>query len=265
MDSISFKLSGIKNTMGFRQKSLRDQKLNVQLLKSQIDLHLRAQAQEKNQIEGLSNYLIMDLDGTILNNWPRQIQILLEEILPNYPHLQKSEILSSLTREQSTYSILPYLEPFCNSSEEYKQVKQKFLDNFLSNKFLDQDRLFPGVNSFIEWLWSKKIHIIFLTGRPKSRMQESTQMFLFNNIPLLKRIPFTLSMKNEDISDFDHKQAFLEQMRIDPNNNLVAFIDNESEMCSLASIHFPDCLVVHFRSFQSNAYQYSGYKLQSWQ
>ncbi|MHA1674363.1 MAG: HAD family hydrolase [Promethearchaeota archaeon] len=263
MDSISFKLSGFKNTTGFRQNSLRDQKLNVSLLKSQIDLHLRAQ--EKNQNEVLTNYLIMDLDGTIMSNWTRQIQIILQKILPNYPHLQKSEILVSLTREQSMYSIFPILEPFCNSSEEFMQIKQKFLDHFLSNRFLDQDRLFPGVNSFIEWLWSKNIHIVFLTGRPKSRMQESTRKFLFNHIPSLKRIPFTLSMKEEEISDFDHKQAFLEQMRIDPNNNLVAFIDNESEMCSLASVLLPECLVVHFNSFQSKAYQYSGYKLQSWQ
>ena len=263
MDSISFKLSGIKNTGDFRQNYQRDQNINVHLLKSQIDLHLSTQ--EKNQSEGVTNYLIMDLDGTILNNWPRQLQILLQEILPKYPHLPKSEILKILTQTPSKYSLLPFLHSFCRNLSEIWQIEHIFLNNFLSNKFLDQDRFYPSVNSFFEWLRMKNIHLVFLTGRIESQMRESTQNILVKHIPSLSSIPFTLCMKREDISDFDHKQVYLEQLGADPNNNLVAFIDNESEMCSLASQYFPESLVVHFNSSQSNNFRFSGYQLHSWQ
>jgi hypothetical protein len=263
MDSIYFKLHDIKNTTEFRQYFQRDQNLNVHLLKSQIDLHLSTQ--EKNQSEGVTNFLIIDLDGTILNNWPRQLQILLQEILPKYPHLPKSEILNIVTQTPPKYSLLPFLHPFCQISDEFQQIEHIFLNNFLSNKFLNQDRFYPGINSFFEWLRMKNIHLVFLTGRLESQMRESTQKILVKHIPSLLSIPFTLCMKRDDISDFDHKQVYLEQLSVDPNNHLVAFIDNESEMCSLASQYFPECLVVHFNSPQSNNFHFSGYQLHSWQ
>ncbi|MHA1611069.1 MAG: hypothetical protein ACTSVZ_13920 [Promethearchaeota archaeon] len=263
MDSIANKCSSFETTTRFRQKNNIVRSIDVNYIKSHIDIFLHNQ--ELKRIEEPTNYVILDLDGTILSNWHRQLQILTQIILPTYSHLQKFDVLRIINREQSAYSVLPFLKSFCKNPEEYRQIKQIFLDNFLSNNFINKDRLYSGVSSFIEWILTKNIHLVFLTGRPKFLMFESTQKYLFDHFSPNQSIPFTLSMKTNDISDFDHKKIYLKNLQADKKSNLVAFIDNEAEMCSFASENFPDCMVIHFNSSQSNSYHYSGYQLSSWQ
>ncbi|MHA1521203.1 MAG: HAD family hydrolase [Promethearchaeota archaeon] len=263
MDSIANKCSSFETTLSFRQNNNRIRSIDVNYIKSHIDILIHNQ--ELKRTEESTNYVILDLDGTILNNWHRQLQILMQVILPKYISIPKSEILSLLNQEQSVYSILPFLKPFCKTAEEYQQIKQIFLDNFLSNNFVDQDILYNGVSSLIDWFLTKNIHLVFLTGRPRSRMLKSTQKYIFDHFPLTQSIPFTLSMKTNEISDFDHKRIYLKKLQADQKSNLVAFIDNESEICAFASEVFPECLIVHFNSSQSNNFRFSGYQLDSWQ
>jgi hypothetical protein len=67
-----------------------------------------------------------------------------------------------------------------------------------------------------------------------------------------------------EISDETFKQQFFADILINPENQVISFIDNEATMCNRAMKKIPEALIIHFLSQQSNSEIFEGISLTHW-
>ncbi|MCF2139360.1 MAG: hypothetical protein K9W44_04825 [Candidatus Lokiarchaeota archaeon] len=222
--------------------------------------------QKVNPQNSKKHVLILDLDGTVIDNQYRQYKIYKNILVQQYPFLKSSTLTFEEYKKKNPYSILSLLPPFNDSNSQFLQIKQRFLKEFLSNKFLHFDRAYSGVDNFIRWCIDKNIYLIFLTGRIEKAMKSETLKIIERYFPFLSKQNFVLQMKKSfDEEDYIFKQNFLSTINRDNNLNIIGFIDNEADICNLAEKILQNSLIIQFKSQQSNDSFFSGNKLYSWE
>ncbi|WP_457558364.1 hypothetical protein [Candidatus Harpocratesius sp.] len=247
-----------------RQNSQIKDKFDVNYLK--LLLLEKISYQKANLENSKKPVLILDLDGTIIDNQYRQYKIFENIIVHQYPFLKSLNLTFEEYKKKNPYSILSILQPFINTNSQFLQIKQRFLKEFLSNKFLHFDRAYSGVDKFIRWCIDMNIYLIFLTGRIEKLMKSETLKIIERVFPFLSKQNFTLKMKKSfDEEDYIFKQNFLSTIHQDNYLNIIGFIDNEADICNLAGKKLQNSLIIQFKSQQSNKSFFSGYKLYSWE
>ncbi|MHA1775974.1 MAG: HAD family hydrolase [Promethearchaeota archaeon] len=253
----------MENGIYHRQKTFKTTKISLQSLQTQL---LSNYLQIKKTISSCEkSLLILDLDGTLIDNHHRQYKIYQNHIETIIPSLKRENIRKKWLNPLRPYSILSLLSPLISNKEKFKEIQQIFLREFLSPKYLVYDKIYPGVDDFIRWADFHSFHLQFLTGRYKDTMEKMTKDFLLTHIPQLTQISFDLILKKHFAqTDLIFKQFFFQELASNSRDHVVGLIDNEADICNLAKNYFPSSLIIQFVSQQSNQNFFPGLKLSSW-
>jgi len=210
-------------------------------------------------------FVLFDIDGTVLQNFPRQLAILRQILIPTFPSLQNNAQVDTMFASSShSYSIIPELKKYFTSSYQFSAMKKEFASHFLSNRFLHYDTFFPGVKQFFHFLLQNQINIKFITGRPEI-MKEGTIKSLQTILPVEFDFHTSLVLKpSPEIDDFDYKERFIHANISDFSSQMLAYIDNEAPMCQIVKNILPESIVIHVNSSQAGSELFSGYTLDSW-
>ena len=210
------------------------------------------------------NIIIIDLDGTIINNLPRQ-ETLYKEKMKNNLKLNEFPI-GAKEKYHLFYNIFESIGFNINSN---KAMKTRFIKYFLKNKYLNHDIIIPGAKNYIKQLIDSGFFIIFLTGRHHknrfSTMKKGTIKSLIKNEINISHPNINLFMKpNKNIGDLEFKSGFIKELLMNTNYNLISFIDNESKIVNTINKISERSINVRFNGAQSKATNFYGYTLIKW-
>lgn len=216
-----------------------DQKISFSQIEKDLNFFQERKEQTKIRYQPLA---IIDIDGTIFNNFNRQTQIFKEKILPKYPFLKKHKFIQMWkSLNYPAYSIIPYIEKIICNIVLLDRIKREFQKWFLSNIYLPFDVPFLYGKELIYHYSRKKYEIWFLTGRPIKNMYLGTVSQLNLYFPQ-KEYLWKLIMKYDDhISDDDFKINYLRKMKKVSNfdNRHVVYVDDNSKIINHVSSNFP--------------------------
>jgi len=201
---------------------------------------------------------IFDLDDTIFDTSYRRFFIYGKFLQKQY-HLPAL----SLYFHRIHYNFISLIENTHNFQENRSDIVETFYNLFLSNSFLHLDKPFPGVKTFLNYLYILRIPVIFLTGRLESAMRGCTCESLrkYNLINPYFNHESLVMKKYAKRADFEFKKRELKRIRgLFPESRLVIF-DNESKTCSVFSETYQDAIVVRFNSVQKVNHPYNGLHL----
>ncbi|WP_371806650.1 HAD family hydrolase [Candidatus Lokiarchaeum ossiferum] len=210
--------------------------------------------------------MILDLDGTLIDNFPRQMVILQQHLQPHFPHLPWVQITQKINQNKHClYSIMEVISEFVADKITFEEINAQFLKSFLSEQYLHHDQIIPGAKKFLQQLYRLNVEIIFLTGRPAFLMTKGTLKTLQKIIPPFERFTGKLIMKpNEDDADHKFKIEVMDEILSDHKNSYILYVDNEGSICNQISQEFTEILVWHYLSTQSNNEEFNGRKLTRW-
>ena len=212
--------------------------------------------------------IIFDIDGTILDNFPRQVAILIN-LFSEMPEIKEIYLNEGYLRQllPNPYSLLKHIIEKSGNTQIIRELQPKFLKFFLSNEYLENDILISGFSTFFKQLLlntPEDIEITFLTGRPEQEMREGT----ITSLNLLgidfNTKKFQLIMKPKiEMEDYDFKVQVLSALKTD-QIQVLAFFDNEPNNCILAKKFFPNALVVQYLSSQAGNEIFHGPIISTW-
>ncbi len=210
--------------------------------------------------------VLLDLDGTLIDTFPRQLVILHDQLMPRFPNLPWPQIKQELqNQKQPIYSILEIIQRYIDDSAVYDEIQQAFLEQFLSERYLHHDRLIPRAKEFVTMLHNMGVDIVFLTGRPESEMKNGTvkkiqQLGL--NVKL--HTPELVMKPNFEDNDLKFKVKYMQQKLSKHKKHRFIFVDNEGSTCNKIKLLFPNVFVWHYLFTQSNNDMFNGAKLIRW-
>jgi hypothetical protein len=237
----------------------------LKMIKNMLKSDILADIQSKTPVA------VFDLDGTLFNNFPRQIAIFNQVLKQEYPELQiYPDNAFDMDEQDQPYSLLALVQPKIESSDRMKEIKHNFLKFFLSNEFLAYDSPYPGSRNLIEFLLDMGFKIVYLTGRPFESMYGGTVASIKSaglptpNDPKYEN-RIQLFMKPDiRMEDFAYKEKVFENFKERADEKIVFFFDNEATACNLAQKAFPESKVIHFLSNQSDTTAFNGIEISNW-
>ncbi|MHA1734169.1 MAG: HAD family hydrolase [Promethearchaeota archaeon] len=212
---------------------------------------------------------IFDLDGTLLDNIPRQLEIYRQLRTEGDFPVPLPDIEPLLTGNE--YSILSHL-PTAGAipGKVLSGVKRAFLSRFLANDYLRYDRPFPGAPKFVNSVLDMGYSVVYVTGR---HHESETVSMRDGTLESLARFGFPtpdgddvrLVMKPKVAEkDLEFKvRVFTNWGEYSPAAPRVAF-ENDVEYCELLVKYFPRALVVRYKGAQRLERPFSGPVLSSW-
>ncbi len=211
-------------------------------------------------------FAIFDIDGTILDPFPRQLAVYEEILSPkfNLPPVHELDVRSK------PYFIGDLLPELKKDSGKYKQVVEEFLEHFLSPQYLHLDLAYPGATAFVAELRKLGLGIIYLTSRHlngKNSMADDTiQTMCDLGFPIgpSTEVLFGFKTKISD-DDFEFKRKFAQKFAANKFQDCLFFIDNETKMCQIFREELPQALIVRFESAQSQDLPFEGLTITSWE
>lgn len=210
--------------------------------------------------------VILDLDGTLIDNFPRQMRILQDQLKPQFPYLPWEQIIKKINQKKKIiYSVLEVISEFVPDKITFNEISVQFLKYFLSERYLHHDQIIPGAKKFVRQLYRFGVEIIFLTGRPASLMTLGTLKILQKIVPNFERFGGKLIMKpKEDLADKKFKIEIMDEIIIDHENSEIIYVDNEGSICNKINQEFKNVIVWHYLSTQSNNEIFDGRKITRW-
>ncbi|MHA1341909.1 MAG: hypothetical protein ACTSRZ_18670 [Promethearchaeota archaeon] len=229
---------------------------------------------KKNIQPNKKNIIIIDIDGVILNNLPRQL-----EILKNCEDLLLYKKLFIKIPEKSQYNYKQFYNILDSIKYDWKHDNKffnKFLNHFLSRSFLKYDILIPNADKFIQNILKLiniqklDLEIHLLTGRQHNPSQNDSlkeetikklaEFGIFvdnNNIKLVMK-------KNRYTPDLDFKKNYIKKLSTSKKINIVVFIDNEAKILNSAAKFLKENKLIKFNSAQYEYVPFRGYVLMNW-
>ncbi len=209
---------------------------------------------------------IFDIDGTILDPFPRQLAVYEEILAPkfNLPPIHEIDVRSK------PYFIGDLVPELKNDSTKYKAVVEVFLEHFLSTEYLHLDQPYPGATNFVQELRKSGLGLIYLTSRHLNGKNSMADM----TIQTMGDLGFPIGPSNEVLfgfksnqidDDIEFKRKFAQKFKANKFQSCQFFVDNETKMCQIFQEEFPECLIVRFDSAQSQDLPFSGSTLTSWE
>ncbi|MBD3229980.1 MAG: HAD hydrolase-like protein [Candidatus Lokiarchaeota archaeon] len=212
---------------------------------------------EKKRKKGKNQYIIFDIDDTIIDTTKRK-----EEV---YKRIKSNNKLPDLFPDEfrTSYNIIELLKNKNFDENSLIKANNNFLKYFLSNEYLKYDSQFPGVEKVIYKLSGIGFKIIYLTGRHYDMFEGTMESFKMNNIPIDNENIELVMKKDFYLSDIDFKKNFINNF--DKKNNIICIIDNDSETCNeLGLLVNDDTLIIKFNSTQKDSIKFNGFHLNNW-
>lgn len=188
--------------------------------------------------------VVFDLDGTLYDNRPRTVQILLEyadEVADQFPEV--AEALGALTPEGVHYLLSDTLRAQGLTKVEIVSDATRFWrERFFAEKYLKYDAVRDGAVEFARACHELGATIVYLAGRDVTDLLPGTVTSLRKWGFPVGEVGVELVLKPDaTLSDEAFKRASLPVLR--RVGRVVAFFDNEPANCNVALHAWPEAIV----------------------
>lgn len=202
------------------------------------------------QAATLPKVVIFDLDSTIFDNRPRQVQIFRE-----FGVLKGIDALYHINDHHFTdWNLEKPMLKAGMQAEAVKNIAQEF-KHFWKNRFFTSpyclyDVAFPKAADFIVKLYQMQTTIVYLTGRHEGMREGTLESLKRFGFPAPEMLRTHLEMKpQENMFDDDFKRIAHQKVR--GYGEVVAAFDNEPAHANQLKNSFPDADVVWIDSDRS--------------
>jgi len=199
---------------------------------------------ELRETDGPPPLVVFDLDGTLFDNRPRTLQILMEyadEVGDGYPDV--ADCLTPLTTESIRYLLSDTLkECGLTHAEVVRDVTHFWRDRFLSDEYVGFDVPQEGAAEYVNACYEAGANVIYLTGRDITGMLLGTVASLRDNGFPLGIAGVELVLKPDaGLGDEAFKRSVLPTLA--RSGEVVGVFDNEPANCNIAIAEYPDAEV----------------------
>lgn len=202
-----------------------------------------------HQQNGVQPVAVLDLDGTLFNNWPRKLAIVHEFARQIVGYSWIRDALLGVTLKDLRYEFSDTFRGAINGRPEAETEAEAIesliakLDVFWKKEFLSDfyqrfDTPFPGAVAFTRSILESGIAILYLTGRDEPNMRTGLlESFQAHGFPTPEDPQVRLIMKpHKDHKDLAFKRAELEKLT-ESGVRPVVFIDDNADNASLGVLH----------------------------
>lgn len=197
---------------------------------------------------------VFDMDSTLFSVSSRTQAILRELALEESFSSQFTEVaghLKDIAIEQADWGIKPALErlgyPF--TSEQIQVIRGFWRRHFFSNRYLAEDVLYEGSNSFVQICEALNCEIYYLTGRSEGLMKAGTLRQLEDHDFPLKRPEHLIMKTTDDEQDEDFKLKRLRDLAGEYDH--VFFFENEPVITESVARNLPGVKIIFMDSTHS--------------
>jgi hypothetical protein len=188
---------------------------------------------------GLSPFLLFDLDSTLFDNSPRVFKIVrdfIREHSDTYPEDIKK--LRNLKREHVIWGIKENLNKLDITDEKIvSHVINYWFERFFSNEYI-VDVPLKGAKQLVSDAQLYGINIIYLTGRFESMKDGTAKNILEHGFPLNDNLENLLLKPHSKIPDHVFKHDAMEKVKT--MGTMIAGFDNEPLNTNIFKEHFPE-------------------------
>lgn len=199
---------------------------------------------------GRRGVCIFDLDGTVLDNRPRQARIVREfGARRGLPKLQ-----SARADHWTTWSMKDAFRRMgvddATVEAIYREARAWWEARFFTSEYCVEDRPVPGAPSFVRRVVESGAQIAYTTGRPEAMREGTLAVFGREGFPLPGDGSVHMFMKNDPkLHDDEFKVRVIDRLR--DLGRVVAAFDNEPTHANTYRSAFPDALVVRIATEHS--------------
>jgi len=188
--------------------------------------------------------VVCDLDGTLFDNRPRTLQILIEyadEVRDEYPDV--AEALTTLQLEGVQYLLSDTLrECGLTHVEIVRDISLYWRERFYSEDYLTYDEPFLGATDYVNACHDAGATIVYVTNRDVPGMLLGTVASLREHGLPIGVVGVELVLKPDaSMGDEAFKRMVLPTLT--QLGDVVGFFDNEPANCNIARSFFPDAEV----------------------
>lgn len=201
---------------------------------------------------GLTQVVVFDLDSTLFEVTDRNQRILDEFILSEHldSHPAIKGMLKNIRMQLSDHG----LESAARRAGVLipdEEIRKKLLlfwrERFFSDQYLETDKPFPGAAEYVQEVYARGAHVIYLTGRDQIRMGVGTPRELRRwKFPLDIERTRLIMKPQKGIDDAEFKVFELEKIK-----NVSWFFENEPRIIHLVEERLPEIKNVYFESSHS--------------
>ena len=198
---------------------------------------------------------VFDLDSTLFNVAPRFSRIIKEFCSDNvmrnkYP--KATEVLSRVEVTHHPYYLKDFMMDIGLNNEPqtfYKEIFEYWRSRFFHDDYVVYDEPEIGAVDFVQSLYEKGVHIIYLTGRDEPRMKLGTLESLQKwNFPVEKERADLVLKPYKELDDAEFKR---DHFSIFPPDEKIWFFENEPVNIHLVLKDCPNVKVIYFDSVHS--------------
>lgn len=199
---------------------------------------------------GQGGVCIFDLDGTVLDNRPRQARIVRE-----FGARRGLEPLSKARADHwTTWSMKDALRRMglhdATIEAIYKDARAYWEARFFTSEYCVEDRPIPGAPDFVRRVVESGAQVAYTTGRHEGMRKGTLEVFGREGFPLPSDAGVHLLMKPDpSIHDDQFKVQVIDRLRA--LGRVVAAFDNEPTHANTYKAAFPDALVVRIATEHS--------------
>lgn len=198
---------------------------------------------------------VFDLDSTLFNVAPRFSKIIQEFCTDTAMRLKYAKAVNILSQVQVTHHPY-YLKQFMMDiglNEEpqtfYKEIFEYWRSRFFHDKYVIYDEPEVGAVDFVQELYNRGVHVIYLTGRDEPRMKIGT-------LESLKKWNFPVEQERADLvlkpyKELDDAEFKRDHFQIFPPDEKIWFFENEPVNIHLVLKDCPHVNVIYFDSVHS--------------
>ncbi len=198
---------------------------------------------------------VFDLDSTLFNVAPRFSKIIQEFCSDNTMRAKYAKAIDVLSQVQVTHHPY-YLKQFMadigldkETQEFYKEIFEYWKSRFFHDNYVIFDEPEIGAVEFVQALYDRGVHIVYLTGRDEPRMKTGT-------IESLKKWDFPVDKDRAELvlkpyKELDDAEFKRDHFNIFPPDEKIWFFENEPVNIHLVLKDCPNVKIIYFDSVHS--------------
>lgn len=210
---------------------------------------------DKEIEKGSLTRAVFDLDSTLFNVAPRFSKIIQEFCSDDSMKTKYAKAIGILSQVQITHHPY-YLKDFMSdigldkeTQEFYKEIFEYWKSRFFHDHYVVYDEPEIGAVEFVQELYRRGVHIIYLTGRDEPRMKIGT-------LESLKKWDFPVDQDRAELvlkpyKELDDAEFKRDHFRIFPPNESIWFFENEPVNIHLVLKDCPNVKIIYFDSVHS--------------
>jgi len=212
-----------------------------------------------HRLQGLqrsdSPVVLLDLDSTLYEVGPRNLQIMVEwaRSKEGSKYKEVSAMVEALELHQVKYSVKETLLALGvaemgesmshNLCDAIQSAKSYWFNRFFTDSYLTFDRPYFGTREFVNELYGRGAEVVYLTGRDEPNMGKGTRdNLLRDGFPWNKEKTHLWMKPSFHDSDLDFKRSAVQNIR--QMGHLVASFENEPPNVVALSELIPDAMHV---------------------